>query len=329
MKRREAILGIALLAAVSGATAQQARKVPRIGVLHAGSSKETSSAQREPLERGLRALGWIPGSTVIIDYRYAEGNAARLPELAADLVKARVDVIVARGPAVVLAALQASATTPIVMSAGGDPVAEGLVKNLSRPGGNITGMVTLALELDAKRLELLKEAFPRISRVAVISNPSIDSGRYQENMAALQAGAHSLKMQLQLFEVRRAADIADISVALGKARPDALLVRGDPEVLDRNLLAVLGLAAKHRLPAMYWWRFFVESGGLMSYGINFPEMHYRAATYVSRILKGENAGELPIERPSKFELIVNVATAQTLGTTFPKAMLFRADEVLQ
>jgi putative ABC transport system substrate-binding protein len=328
--RRHVLLAGALSAMAPGvALAQQARRTPRIGVLHAGSAKEPPAIQREPFERGLREHGWIPGSTVIIEYRYAEGDADRLPQLAADLVRTDVDVIVARANAAIQAARRATTKIPIVMSAyAGDPAAEGIVKNHSRPGGNLTGLVG-HLELDGKRLELLKEAFPRISRVAVVSNPSLDGGRSKERMAQLYDYARALKLQLQVFEIKRATEIAETFAAIHKANVDALLVRGDPEVLDPYRAEIAAQAARLRLPAVYWWRFFVDAGGLMSYGDSIPAFHYRSATYVGRILKGANPAELAIEQPTKFDLIVNLRTAKSLGVEIPKAVLFRADELVQ
>jgi putative tryptophan/tyrosine transport system substrate-binding protein len=329
MKRRAAIVVIALLAATAGGAMAQPGKVPRIGVLHAGSSKESSTIQREPFERGLREHGWAPGSNVLIDYKYAEGNTARLDELAAALVRSGVDVIVTRAPAAITAARRATSTIPIVMSAGtDDPVAQGLAKSLSQPGGNVTGILTLIWELDKKRLELLKEAFPGISRVAVLANPNFDTSRYGKHVAALHESGRSLNLQLQIFEVRRADEIAKAFEAISRGPFQALLVQGDPQVLDHNRSEVVAMAAKHRLPAVYPWHFFAEAGGLMSYGTSFPAFHHRSATYVSRILRGANAGELPIEQPSKFELIVNVGAARAQGLAIPQSVLFRADHLI-
>jgi putative ABC transport system substrate-binding protein len=328
--RRQFVLAGAIGSIAPGlAVAQQPSKVPRVGVLHAGSAKEAVAIQREPFEHGLREHGWIPGSTVIIDYRYAEGNADKLPELAGDLVHSGVDVIVARANAAIHAARRKTTAIPIVMSSyAGDPAADGLVKNHSRPGGNLTGLAG-HLELDGKRLELLKEAFPRISRVAVVSNPGLDGGRSQERMAKVNHYARSLKLQLQVFEIKRSSEIAETFAAIGRANVDALLVRGDPEVLDPNRAEIAAQAAKLRVPAVYWWRFFVDAGGLMSYGDSIPAFHYRSATYVSRILKGARPAELAIEQPSKFDLVVNLKAAKALGMEIPKAVLFRADDIIQ
>lgn len=330
-QRRKFLLAAgALLTAPLAADAQQAGKIPRVAVLHPGSSKEAPAVQREPFERGLRELGWVPGSNVLIDYRYAEGDSPRLAELALDLVRSKVDVIVARSPAAIHAARRATTSIPIVMSAGGDdPVAEGLVNNMSRPGGNVTGIVSLVFELDSKRLELLKEAFPAIRLVAVLANPNYDPARHQGRIAAIQASARSLKVQIEIFDVRRADEIASAFAAISRAQADALLVQGEPQVLDHNRRQIATIAAKHRLPAIYPWRFFVEAGGLMSYGTSLPGFHHRSATYVSRILRGANPAELAIEQPTQFELVVNVVAAKAQGLTIPQSVLFRADQLIQ
>lgn len=330
MKRREAILGIALLAAIPGATAQPARKVPRVGLLSPGTSKESPSVQREHFERGLSELGWIPGSTVLIDYRFAEGSAKRLAELAADLVRSGVDVIVARSPVAIHAARKATTSIPIVMSGGtDDPVADGLVKNLSRPGGNITGLVAPVYDLDGKRLELLKETFPKLTRVGVLSNPNSEPHLYERRNAALQANARSMKVQIQLLEVARPEDIATAFAAADQGRIDALLVRADRFVLDSRWGEIAAMAARYRLPAISAFRFFVDAGGLMSYAPSLTALHYRSAVYVSRILRGTPPGDLAIEQPTTFELIVNLKAAKMLGVEVPKTVLFRANEVIQ
>lgn len=329
MKRRQAILGIVLLAVASPAIAQQTGKIARVGVLHAGSSKESPAIQREPFERGLREHGWTAGSNLVIDYRYAEGNSARLDELAAALVRAGMDVIVARGPNAISAARRATAKIPIVMSAGtDDPVAAGWVKTLSQPGGNVTGVLTLLWELDKKRLELLKEAFPDVRRVAVLTNPDFDPGRYATHVATLHDSARGLKLQLDIVEVRRPDQIAAAFAGAVHAGAQALLVQGDPLVLDHNRSAIVAMAAKHKLPAVYPWPFFAEAGGLMSYGASFSAFHHRAATYVSRILRGARAGDLPIEQPSQYELVVNMGAAKAQGLTIPQSVLFRADHLI-
>jgi putative ABC transport system substrate-binding protein len=329
MKRRAAIGIIAVLATKAGRVIAQSGKIARVGVLHAGSAKEPASVQREPFERGLRENGWLPGSTVLLEYRFAEGNIAKLAELAADLVRSQVDVIVARGGVGVEAARKATSTIPIVMSASNDPVAEGLVQNLSRPGGNITGIALLTFELDGKRLELLKETFPGIRRVAVIANPENEPRGYKERIAVLRGDARRLRVELELFEITQAEEIAGAFASIGRGRFDGLMVRAEPRLMDQHRHEIVAMAAKQRLPAIYWWRFYAEAGGLMSYGESIPGFHHRSAAFVSRILKGANAADLAIERPSKFDLTINLKAAKALGIEIPKAMLFRADELIQ
>jgi putative tryptophan/tyrosine transport system substrate-binding protein len=286
--------------------------------------------QREPFERGLRELGWKPGSTVMIEYRYAEGDPSKLRGLADEFVRGGVDVIVARANAAIGAARNATSTIPIVTSGyTGDAAADGVVNSNARPGGNVTGVASFPSELDGKRLELLKEAFPGIKRVGVVLNPALDGIFFGERVAKLQAYGSSLGLLVQPFEVHRAEDIASAFAAIGQSKIDALLVRGDPAVLDPGRGEITALAAKMRLPAIYWWPFFVEAGGLISYGDSFYTMHHRAASYVSRILKGEKAGDLPMEQPSKFDLVVNVKAAKTQGLEIPKAVLFRADRIIE
>jgi putative tryptophan/tyrosine transport system substrate-binding protein len=327
---RALVVSIALsFAALEDSAAQTASKVPRVGVLHAGSSNEASTVQREPFERGLREHGWIPGGTVSIDYRYADGDATKLPRLAAELVSAGAVVIVARGNPAIRAARMASPTIPVVMSAGEDPVEAGFVNNLSRPGGNTTGITNLAFDLDGKRLEVLKEAFPGISRVAVLANPDFDGTRYDQRMASIHAAAKALKLQIRVIEVRHAREVGNALAMVEASQPDALLVRGDPQVLDPSRSQIVAMAAKQRLPSIYAWRFFVDVGGLMSYGTSLSNTHHRSATYVSRILRGASAGELAVEQPTKFELIVNLKAAKSTGFEISKPVLFRADELIR
>jgi putative ABC transport system substrate-binding protein len=328
--RRQVLLASALYLVAPGVFAQT-RKMPRVGLLHVGSSNEFATIQREPFERGLRELGWIAGTTVLLDYRYAEGDVSKLRALADELVRSRVDVIVARANAAIGAARRATSTIPIVMSAyTGDPAADGVVNSLSRPGGNVTGILTIPVELDGKRLELLKEVFPKIKRVGVLSNPALDGGFNLERMSKLQDSARSLGLQVEAFEIRKADELAGALAAIAKANVDALLVRGDPQVLDPNRAEIAAFAAtKLRRPAIYWWPFFVDAGGLMSYGESISGFHYRSASFVSRILKGEKAADLPIEQPPKFDLVVNAKTARAMGIEIPKAVMFRADRVIE
>jgi len=271
----------------------------------------------------------VPGSSVVIEYRYADADPAKLAQLAADVARSRVDVIVARGTAVIEAVRNATSTIPIVMSSTNDPVNEGFVTNLSRPGGQITGIALMLFEVDGKRLELLKEALPSITRVAVLTNPNNDGGQYQERMRALDASARSLNIQLMRFEVRRRDELARTLAAIGDARVEGLLIRSDPQIIEPSRSEIAAVTLQQRLPAVYAWRSFPEAGGLMSYGSSFSGFHHRSATYVSRILKGAKPGDLAIEQPTIFELVVNLKTAKALGIHLPKALLFRASEVIQ
>ena len=327
MKRRRALIGIAAIAAGIGSLRAQA-KPPRVVVLHVGSSNEPAAQQREPFERSLREHGWTPGSTVLIDYRYAEGGEERLAQLARDIVQSKPAVIVARGPAVVRAVQRVTKTTPVVALMSGDPVAEGLVKSLARPGGNMTGVLADNFAHDHKRLELLKEAFPRATRVAILVNPNFDGDRFDERMAVIHDQARALKLQPESFKATTAGEINDAFVAIAKFRADALLVRPDPQLIDRSRGQIITLAAKYRLPAVYPWRFFVESGGLISYSTHFTWLHSQSAVYVSRILKGEKPAEMPVEQSAKYEMAVNLGTAKALGIEIPKTVLFRADAVV-
>lgn len=312
------------------ADAQSPGKIPRVVVLFTGSSGESPAVQREPFERGLRELGWIADSNIVIDYRYGEGSAARLETAVAELVRQGVDVIVGRGNPAVRIAQRATSTVPIVMSSADDPVAGGFVKNLARPGGNITGIANLVTELDGKRLELLRDALPRLARVAMLVNSTMwGSARYAALKDQLLEIARALRVEVQVFELTRRENLADVFAAMEQARVSAVLVVADTLVLEPNRPQVVALAAKHRLPAMYPWHFYTQIGGLMSYATSIPAFHYRSAVYVDRILKGAKPGDLPVEQPTKFELVVNVKTARTLGLTIPASFLARADQVIE
>jgi putative ABC transport system substrate-binding protein len=327
-------LGMALivigLGRLADSAAQPTTPVPRVGVLNPGSSTESPAVQREPFERGLRELGWTPGTTIIVEYRYAEGRIARLGNLAAELVELKVDVIIGRSYAAVEAARRASSATPIVMSSVDDPVGYGFVKSLARPGGNITGIANLAGALEAKRLELLKEAIPGLTRVGVVANAASSSGpRRQAAMTALETAGRSLGLEIQTFEIGKAENLAETFAAISRARVGAILLRTDVLILEPNRTQVTALVARHRLLAMYPWRFYIDVGGLMSYATSIPAFHHRSATYVDRILKGAKPADLPVEQPTKFELIVNLRAARALDLTIPHGFLLRADEVLE
>jgi len=326
MKRRDAILGIALLGLPAGGLAQR-RNVSRVGVLRPGSSKEPASVQREPFERGLRELGWAPGSDVVILYRYAEGDPTRLAQLATELVKERVDVLVATSVAI-QEVRRASADVPLVMAASIDPVAEGLAESLARPGKNATGIVIQTYEMEAKRLEILKEVFPHVRRVALIANPSVELA-YARRIDELRSNAARLKVELQTVEVTSREELAAALASIERGRFDALMVRPEPRVMDSARHEIIATAARLKLPAVYAFRLYAESGGLMSYGESIPAFHHRSATYVSRVLKGAKPAELAFERPTQFELVVNLKTAKAAGLQIPKAIVFRANHVIE
>jgi len=327
--RRRVLLAAAALALGAPAVRAQSGKVARVGVLRPGISKEPAWVQREPFERGLRELGWIPGSSISIEYRYAEGDASRFPQLAADLASKSVDVVVTAGSEAALAVRAASPGVPIVMAAAVDPIAEGLAHSLARPGRNITGIAIFTFEMDGKRLELLKETFPRIRRVAVLANPANEPGTFRHRIDELRAIAGRRAVELEVFEVTRGDEVAGAVGAIERGRFDALMVRAEARVMDPARNQFIAAAARLKVPAIYAFRLYTEAGGLMSYGESIPAFHHRSASYVSRILRGAKAGELPFERPTKFELIVNLKTAKALGLEIPMPVLLRADEVIQ
>jgi putative ABC transport system substrate-binding protein len=316
------------LAAPLAASAQPAGKVYRIGYLSTSSGSNTYVRPLEALRQGLRELGWVEGKNIVIEYRYAEGRIDRLPGLAEELVRLKVDIIVASPTSSALAAKDASRTIPIVGLGLAEPVAVGLVASLARPGGNVTG-VTYSVDANiyGKQLELLKEVVPKVRRVAVLSNP-IGSPATPLFITNIKAAARSLGLQLQFHEARGPGEFDAAFVAMAKERAVALLVFGDPMfLLNRGRLA--DLALKNRLPSMSTQWQWVGAGGLMSYGPSLPELWRRGATYVDKILKGAKPADLPVEQPTKFELVINLKTAKTLGLTIPPSLLQRADEVIQ
>ena len=328
MDRRDTVLALlALGAAPFAAEAQQAAKVPRIGYL--ANNPATSPRLREAFLQGLRDLGYVEGRNLVIEYRDAEGKADRLPALAAELVALKVDVIVASGTLAALAAKQTTRTLPIVFSPAGDPVGSGLVTSLARPGGNVTGLSAFAPELVGKRLELLKQAVPGISRVAVLWQPGAFGERTEKDiLKRAEVAGRDLHLPLQFVEARGPADFARAFSDMSMARAGALTVlASNMFVSERRRL--VDLAAAKRLPAVYSARELVDAGGLMSYGANLADLNRRAATYVDRILKGTKPADLPVEQPAKFELILNLKTAKALGLTIPQSVLGRADEMIQ
>ena len=307
-----------------GVHAQQAASPQRIGVLLVGPSLESKEAQA--FRQGLRDAGYADGRDVVIEWRSAAGDYARVPALAAELVQSKVDVIVVNGTPATRAAKRATSTIPIVMVLVGDPVGSGLVANLARPGENITGLSMMAIELIAKRLQLLKETIPQLTRVAVIGNP--DNPMQPKMLEDLKAAAPSLAIELKFVGVRTPEQFDPAFSALSQAHAQALYAIGDPFFLAHRT-TLLKLVSKARLPCIYAERNFVDEGGLMSYGPNLADEFRRSAGYVAKILKGAKPGDLPIEQPTKFELVVNLKAAKALGITIPDSILLQADEVIR
>jgi putative tryptophan/tyrosine transport system substrate-binding protein len=323
------ILVVVLLFAVAViAQAQQPVRTPRIGYLSSGN-RTSESARSEAIRQALRELGYIEGQNIATEYRYGEGKVNRYPELAAELVRLKVDIIVvAGGGRLVLAAKNATKTIPIVMAgAVFDPVEEGVIDSLARPGGNVTGLTNLAVELGGKRLELLKEAVPKIARVAVLYEPALPF-IVIEVKEVLPVAARALVLTIQPWEVRAADDFEKVFATLNKQRPDGLYVPGGP-LMIANQKRIVDFTLKSRLPSMYHNREHVEAGGLMSYGADLADSYRRAATYVDQILKGVKPADLPVEQPTKFEFIVNLKAAKQIGLTIPANVLVRADKVIE
>ena len=320
------VFSLGTLSAPLAADAQPTGKVYRIGYLAAGSAI-ASQLPVEAFREGLRELGLVEGQNIVIDYRFAEGRFDRLPELAAELVLLRVDVIMAGPTPPAVAAQNATGTIPIVVAGVGDPVELGLIASLARPGGNVTGLsFSVGMDIFGKGLELLREAVPKLRRVAILSNPVNPS--HALAITNVKAAAGSLGVQLQLLEAREPNDFDGAFAAMAKERVDALLVVADGMfILHRAPLA--DLAAKNRVPSMHGVRENVEAGGLMSYGPSTVAAWRRAAFFVDRILKGAKPADLPVEQPTKFELVINLKTAKALGLTVPATLLARADEVIE
>jgi putative ABC transport system substrate-binding protein len=319
--------GAVFLAAPLAAEAQQAAKVARIGFLV--TSLAASPRWTESFHQGLRDLGYVEGRNVVIEYRDAEGKADRLPALAAELVALKVDVIVASGTPAALATKQATSTLPIVFTAVADPVTSRLVTSLAQPGGNVTGLSVLAPELVGKCLEQLKQAVPGVSRVAVLWQPGgVGDRTEREMLKEAEVAARALGMRLQFVEARGPEDFDRAFSEMTRARAGALAVLTS-SMLFGERRRLVDLAAKNRLPAVYPWREGVDAGGLMAYGPDLADLLRRAATYVDKILKGAKPADLPVEQPTKFELVINLKTAKALGLMIPQSLLGRADEVIQ
>ena len=317
---------VVLLALGVIAEAQQPKKVPLIGYL-SNSDPATESTRSEAIRLALRELGYIEGQNIATEYRYAEGKIDRYPELAADLVRLKVDIILVSGDLPVRAAKSATKTIPIVMvGTGSDPVDAGHVESLARPGGNVTGITNLPRELGGKRLELLKEAVPKLARVAVLYDPALPPS-VLEVKEVLAVEAPTLKLTVHPWEVRGTDDFDGVFAAMGKQRPDGLYVSAGP-LMRANVKRNAGFALKSRLPSV-GTREFVDAGGLISYGADIADSYRRVAYFVDRILKGAKPGDLPVEQPTKFELVINLKTAKQIGLTIPQSMLYRAEKVIK
>ena len=329
MKRAAAssiLVAVVLLAVAVKAEAQQPKKVPRIGYLLV-QSRSTASPRIEPFREGLRELGYVEGKNIVIEWRGADGRDDRLPALVAELLRLKVDIIVTTGRIPTRAAKEASSTIPIVMTQDSDPVANGFVASLARPGGNITGLSTLAPELSGKRLELLKEIIPKLSHVAVFGTSTTPGNAQILREVELAAGAFGVK--LQYLDVLSPKDIETAFRAASKGRAEAALIMLAGGVALPHRAEIVDLAEKSRLPAIHLSSMYVDAGGLMSYGANLADLDRRAATYVDKILKGAKPADLPVEQPTKFELIINLKAAKQIGLTIPPNVLARADKVIR
>ena len=322
-----AVVFLLLSASLGTAAAQPPGKVPRVGYLNPGSSSDPVRQRRlEALRQGLRELGYVEGQNIALEPRWAEGKYDRYPALAADLVRSKVDVIVAWSGQATKAAQEATRTIPIVMSLVNDPVGSGLVASLARPGGNVTGTTLMSPDVVGKRLELLKEVVPKVSRVAVLQHP--DNPASAALVREAEAGARALGVRLQILGVRNSAEIDSAFAAMTREQAGAFMYLPDA-IFDNQRRQILELAAKRRLPAIVGSRQYAEAGGLLAYGADFLALERRAATFVDKILRGAKPADLPVEQPTKFELVLNLRTAKALGLTFPSSILLRADSVIE
>ena len=326
-KTVELLIFLALCLAIPRAAVAQQPVNTRIGYLAPVFPCTGLIPSLDAFRQGLRELGYVEGKNIAVECRSAGGKPDRLPELAIELVRLKVNVIVAAGGDLVArAAKQATQTIPIVMTNAADPVETGLIASLARPGSNVTGLVTISPELSGKRLALLKEAFPKVDRVAVLTNPANPEQRVR--LKEIEVAAHALGLQLQVLEVREPSDFDLAFSAITRARAHALLPLGDPLIVS-NRTRLVDFAATNRLPAMYHRMEFLDAGGLMVYGPNYDDLFRRAATFVDKILKGAKAGELPVEQPTKFELVINLKAAETLGLAIAPSVLARADKIIE
>ena len=319
------VFAAAILVSVHLADAQQTKKVPRIGFL--GNSTAALEVNLVgPFRDGLRDLGYVEGQNILIEYRWAEGKYERFPALIAELIASKVDVIVTAGTPATQAYQKARTSIPLVMVAVGDPVGTGIVASLNRPGGNITGLTSISPELEGKRIELLREVVPKLSHIAVMWNPR--NAYHAIENKEVETAAAALRMKVLYLGIEAQEQIGNAFAQILKERPGALLVLAD-RVFLHNRALIMDFAAKHRLPGVYAYLELVEAGGLMSYGPSYADMHRRAATYVDKILKGAKPADLPVERPMKFELVVNLKAAKQIGLTIPPNVLARADRVIR
>jgi len=317
-------LALLLLAALRGAEAQQAAKVPRIGLLMP-VSPDAAAANIRGFQEGLRDLGYVEGRSIAFEYRYARGRDDALAGFASELVRLNVDVILTWGTPATRAAKQATATIPIVIGAIADPIGTGIVTNLARPGGNVTGVTSISSQIEVKRLEALKEFRPQIARVATIWNPSNPVSALI--LKQTQAAAEALRIEILPVGVKSARELDGAFASIRERRPDALSVQPEVFLLDQRT-RILAFAAASGIPAVYGYREFVDAGGLMFFGPNWPDLFRRSASYVDRILKGAKPADLPIEQPTKFELVINAKAAKALGLTIPPPLLLRADQII-
>jgi len=319
-------LSAMLLALGLPAQAQQAKKIAKIGYLFASTPAATAH-NIEAFRQGLRELGYVEGKTFVLEARYAEGRFERLPELARELVGLKVNVIVTVTDVVIAAVKRETQTIPIVMVVSSDPVGTGFVASLARPGGNVTGLSSMSPELSGKRLELLREVVPGLSRVAFLWNPDVRGTMF--DYKETEGAARSLRLQLQSVEMLRVEDLDRAFSAITKERAQALIMPTGNPVAFANRSQIVSFAQRNRLPSIYGVKEYVDAGGLMSYGPSTPDMFRRAATFVDKILKGAKPADLPVEQPTKFELVINLKTAQQIGVTIPPNVLARADKVIK
>jgi putative ABC transport system substrate-binding protein len=326
MRRREFITLLGGAASWPLAARAQLPRMPVIGFLGPNSPSDATEWVAA-FEQRLRELGWIEGRTITIDYRWVEGRTERFAEIAAEFVRLKVNVVVTSGTPAVMALQQATSLIPIVFATAGDPVNTGLVASLARPGGNTTGLATIGDDLAGKRLELLREVIPRLWRLAIMGNAT---NRFTVlEMTQIRAASSTLGLEVTTLEIRRAQDIAEAFDALSRDRADALYVCTDAALIHTNRIQINSLAMDKRLPTMHGARTYIEGGGLIAYGPNFPDMFRRSADYVDKILRGAKAGDIPVEQPTKFDLVVNLSTAKALGLTIPATILVRSDEVIE